>query len=75
MGAPRFWLVFRAKIISPDSEEHSLTLSAHLQSPLLRWIQAKEAKKKKRLTLDLDPTFQRHQMAIAALKGVSMRGY
>ena len=31
--------------------------------------------KKKRLTLDLDPTFQRRLKAIAALKGVSMRGY
>ena len=31
-----------------------------------------EAKKKKRLTLDLDPTFQRRLKAIAALKGVSM---
>ena len=31
--------------------------------------------KRKRLTLDLDPTFQRRLKAIAALKGVSMRGY
>lgn len=31
--------------------------------------------KKKRLTLDLDSTFQRRLKAIAALKGVSMRGY
>ena len=31
--------------------------------------------KKKRLTLDLDPTFQRRLKAIAALKGVSMRRY
>ena len=31
--------------------------------------------KKKRLTLDLDPTFQRRLKAIAALKGVSMRWY
>ena len=31
--------------------------------------------KKKRLTLDLDPAFQRRLKAIAALKGVSMRGY
>ena len=31
--------------------------------------------KKKRLTLDLDPTFQRRLKAFAALKGVSMRGY
>ena len=31
--------------------------------------------KKKRLTLDLDPTFQRRLKAISALKGVSMRGY
>ena len=31
--------------------------------------------KKKRLTLDLDPTFQRRLNAISALKGVSMRGY
>ena len=30
--------------------------------------------KKKRLTLDLEPTFQRRLKAIAALKGVSMRG-
>ena len=31
--------------------------------------------KKKRLTLDLDPPFQRRLKAIAALKGVSMRKY
>ncbi len=31
--------------------------------------------KKKRLTLDLEPTFQRRLKAISALKGVSMRGY
>ena len=31
--------------------------------------------KKKRLTLDLDPTFQRRLKATAALKGVSMRRY
>ncbi|MDE2823619.1 MAG: hypothetical protein OXK79_08955 [Chloroflexota bacterium] len=31
--------------------------------------------KRKRLTLDLDPTFQRRLKAIAALKGVSMRRY
>ena len=31
--------------------------------------------KKKRLTLDLAPAFQRRLEAIAALKGVSMRGY
>ena len=31
--------------------------------------------KRKRLTLDLDPTFQRRLKAISALKGVSMRGY
>ena len=31
--------------------------------------------KKKRLTLDLEATFQRRLKAIAALKGVSMRGY
>ena len=31
--------------------------------------------KRKRLTLDLDPTFQRRLKAIAALKGVSMRGF
>ena len=31
--------------------------------------------KKKRLTLDLDPTFQRRLKSIAALKGISMRGY
>ena len=31
--------------------------------------------KRKRLTLDLDPTFQRRLKAIAALKGVTMRGY
>ncbi len=31
--------------------------------------------KKKRLTLDLAPTFQRRLKAIAALKGVSMRRY
>ena len=31
--------------------------------------------KRKRLTLDLDPNFQRRLKAIAALKGVSMRRY
>ena len=31
--------------------------------------------KKNRLTLDVDPTFQRRLKAVAALKGVSMRGY
>ena len=31
--------------------------------------------KKKRLTLDLAPAFQRRLKATAALKGVSMRGY
>ena len=31
--------------------------------------------KRKRVTLDLDPTFQRRLKAIAALKGVSMRRY
>ena len=31
--------------------------------------------KKKRLTLDLDPAFQRWLKVIAALKGVSMRPY
>ena len=31
--------------------------------------------KKKRLTLDLDPTFQRRLKGIAALNGVSMRAY
>ena len=31
--------------------------------------------KRKRLTLDLDPTFQRWLKGIAALKGVSMRAY
>ena len=31
--------------------------------------------KKKRLTLDLDPAFQRRLKVVAALKGVSMRGY
>ena len=31
--------------------------------------------KKKRLTLDLDPTFQRRLKGIAALKGLSMRAY
>ena len=31
--------------------------------------------KTKRLTLDLDPAFQRRLKATAALKGVSMRGY
>ncbi len=30
---------------------------------------------RKKLTLDLDPTFHRRLKAIAALKGVSMRGY
>ena len=31
--------------------------------------------KKKRLTLDLDPAFQRRLKVMAATKGVSMRGY
>ena len=31
--------------------------------------------KRKRLTLDMDPAFQRRLKVIAALKGVSMRGY
>ncbi len=31
--------------------------------------------KRKRLTLDLDPTFQRRLKAVSALKGVSMRKY
>ena len=31
--------------------------------------------KKKRLTLDLEPTFQRRLKVIAALKGVTMRQY
>ena len=31
--------------------------------------------RKKRLTLDLDPAFQRRLKAISALKGMSMRGY
>ena len=31
--------------------------------------------KKKRLTLDLDPAFQRRLKGIAALRGVSMRAY
>ena len=31
--------------------------------------------KKKRLTLDLDPTFQRRLKVVAALKGVTMRQY
>ncbi len=31
--------------------------------------------KRKRLTLDLEPTFQRRLKAISALKGMSMRGY
>ena len=31
--------------------------------------------KKKRLTLDMDAAFQRRLKVIAALKGVSMRGY
>ncbi len=31
--------------------------------------------KRKRLTLDLDPIFQRRLKGIAALKGVSMRAY
>ena len=34
-----------------------------------------QAKKKKRLTLDMDPAFQRRLKATAALKGVSMRQY
>ena len=31
--------------------------------------------KKKRLTLDLDPDFQRRLKVIAAIKGISMRSY
>ncbi len=31
--------------------------------------------KRKRLTLDLEPTFQRRLKAVAALKGVTMRRY
>ena len=31
--------------------------------------------KKKRLTLDLDPAFQRRLKVMAAIKGVSMGGY
>ena len=31
--------------------------------------------KGKRLTLDLEPAFQRRLKAISALKGISMRGY
>lgn len=31
--------------------------------------------KQKRLTLDLDPAFQRRLKAISALRGMSMRGY
>lgn len=31
--------------------------------------------KRKRLTLDLEPAFQRRLKAIAALRGMSMRGY
>lgn len=31
--------------------------------------------KKKRLTLDMDPAFQRRLKATAALKGISMRRY
>ena len=31
--------------------------------------------KKKRLTLDLEPTFQRRLKVVAALKGVTMRQY
>lgn len=31
--------------------------------------------RKKRLTLDLEPTFQRRLKALAALKGISMRRY
>ena len=31
--------------------------------------------KRKRLTLDLEPAFQRRLKAISALKGISMRGY
>ncbi len=31
--------------------------------------------KKKRLTLDMDPMFQRRLKAVAALKGISMRQY
>ena len=34
-----------------------------------------DSAKKKRLTLDLDPPFQRRLKAIAALKGISMRQY
>lgn len=31
--------------------------------------------KRKRLTLDLEPAFQRRLKAVSALKGMSMRGY
>ncbi len=34
-----------------------------------------DSARRKRLTLDLDPPFQRRLKAIAALKGVSMRQY
>ena len=34
-----------------------------------------ESKKRKRLTLDLEPDFQRRLKVVAALKGVSMRQY
>ena len=38
-GAPFPGSVLRAKTIIQDSEEHLLTLSAHLSYPILRWIQ------------------------------------
>ena len=39
-GAPFPGLVFCAKTIIPDSEEHPFTPSANPQCPLLRWIRA-----------------------------------
>ena len=45
-----------------------------VQANHIREGQAMEAKKK-RLTLDLDPAFQRRLKVISAIKGVSMRRY
>lgn len=54
----------------------TLFLCLHYSEPgsYLMERQAMEVKKK-RLTLDLDPAFQRRLKVIAALKGVSMRRY
>ena len=40
-----------------------------------RWDKVPMAAKKKRLTLDLEPGFQRRLKVMAAMKGISMREY